>query len=87
MIDRLRRAGGGAAADRLEASLQCTQTLFNVAEIGGDGTGMWGSRKHGLLTPREAIAPSIGAVEPGIDLPLGLVLRHAVALLQTAGEF
>ena len=40
MIDRLRRAGGGAAPDRLETPLQCTQTLFNVTEISGDGTGM-----------------------------------------------
>ena len=47
LIDRLRRAGGGAAAGRLEAPLQCTQTLFNVTEISGDGTGMLGSRKHG----------------------------------------
>src|SRR4029077_16106506 len=88
MVDALRRARGGAAANPFQAPLQRAQALFDVANIGGDGTGISGSRKHGCYgLPVTAVVPLMSAVEPGVDLSLGIVLGYAVTLLQPAREF
>jgi hypothetical protein len=39
-----------------------------------------------MVSPRGAVLTSVHAFEPGIDLALGLVPRHAVALLKPAAE-
>ena len=88
MVDGLRRARGRAATNRFQAPLQRAQTLFDVGNVGGDGTGISGSRKHGCwCLPVTAFAPLMSAVEPGVDLALGIVLGYAVTLLQPAREF
>src|SRR5205085_12704418 len=74
-----RRPLGGAAPMRADA-VQCRRDRWRRH-------GNVGIEKTWFADAARAIAPSMGTVEPGIDLPLGLVPRHAVTLLQTAGEF
>src|SRR6266545_2715935 len=76
MIGGLRRACGGAAADRFKTPLQCTQTLVDVTDFGGERAGVSGSLKHGCSRGARVAAPLVDALEPGVDLAFGFVLRH-----------
>ena len=42
--------------------------------------------RENMVSPRGAVLTSVHAFEPGIDLALGLVPRHAVARLKPAAE-
>src|SRR5262245_48434634 len=45
-VGNLRRAGAGAAADPLQASLELPHAPLDVAEVGGDGARISRSTKH-----------------------------------------
>jgi hypothetical protein len=86
VIGGLRRACGGAAADRFKTPLQCTQTLVDFTDLGGERAGVSGSLKHGCSRGARVAAPLVDALEPGVDLAFGFVLGHAIALLESAAE-
>jgi len=84
MVDRLGGARGRAAADAFKASLKRAQALIDIADFGADCARICGSMKHGCAA-RSSLR-LIDAFEPGVDLTLGLVLGHAIALLKPAAE-
>src|SRR5262245_10734633 len=88
MVDSLRGARGGAAANCFQAPLQ-RRRRCSTSPISAERAREYPDRENMAVAaaPATALAPLMGAVEPGVDLAVGLVLGHAVTLLQAAGEF